>query len=108
MDITYIPLAQGFVSLVAVVDWSTRRVLAWRRSITMDVQFCHEVVAEAVTQYGTPDILNTDQGSQFTSLVFVGFLKAQGICFSIDGCGAWRDNIFVERLWRSVKYEEVY
>ncbi|MDR4495701.1 MAG: IS3 family transposase [Nitrospirales bacterium] len=108
MDITYIPLAKGFVYLVAVVDWSTRRVLAWRLSITMDVQFCLEALEEAVGLYGPPDIMNTDQGSQFTSHVFVGFLKAHGIRFSMDGRGAWRDHIFVERLWRSVKYEEVY
>ncbi len=108
MDITYIPLAKGFVYLVAVVDWSTRRVLAWRLSITMDVQFCLDAVADAFSQYGTPDIMNTDQGSQFTSHAFTECIKAQGIRLSMDSRGAWRDNIFVERLWRSVKYEEVY
>lgn len=108
MDITYIPLAKGFVYLVAVVDWYTRRVLAWRLSITMDVQFCREAVEEAVAGYGTPDILNTDQGSQFTSHLFTECIRTQGIRLSMDGRGAWRDNIFVERLWRSVKYEEVY
>ncbi|GJL55934.1 MAG: transposase [Nitrospirales bacterium] len=108
MDITYIPLAKGFVYLVAVVDWYTRRVLAWRVSITMDVQFCLEAVEEALSRYGNPDILNTDQGAQFTSHSFTEWVKAQGIRLSMDGRGAWRDNIFVERLWRTVKYEEVY
>ncbi|GJL52861.1 MAG: transposase [Nitrospirales bacterium] len=108
MDITYIPLANGFVYLVAVVDWATRRVLAWRLSITMDVHFCLEAIEEAVVQYGIPDIVNTDQGSQFTSHRFTEWLQAQGIRLSMDGRGAWRDNIFVERLWRTVKYEEVY
>ncbi len=108
MDITYIPLAKGFVYLVAVVDWHTRRVLAWRLSNTMDVQFCLDVVEEACSRYGKPAIMNTDQGSQFTSYAFTELLKAQGIRLSMDGRGAWRDNIFVERLWRSVKYEEVY
>jgi len=108
MDVTYIPMAKGFVYLTAVVDWSTRRVLAWRVSITMDVHFCLEAVEEAIARYGRPDIMNTDQGSQFTSQAFTGLLKAQGIRISMDGRGAWRDNIFVERLWRSVKYEEVY
>lgn len=108
LDITDIPLAKGFVYLVAVVDWYTRRVLTWRLSMTMDVQFCLEAVEAAVRRYGNPDILNTDQGSQFTSHAFTGFLKDQGIRLSMDGRGAWRDNIFVERLWRTVKYEEVY
>ena len=108
MDITYIPMARGFVYLVAVVDWATRRVLAWRLSITMDVQFCLDAVEEAIARYGKPHILNTDQGSQFTSQAFTELLKAQGIRLSMDGRGAWRDNVFVERLWRSVKYEEVY
>ena len=108
MDVTYIPMAKGFVYLVAVVDWATRRVLAWRVSITMDVQFCLDAVEEAIARYGRPEIVNTDQGSQFTSHAFTGLLKAQGIRLSMDGRGAWRDNIFVERLWRSVKYEEVY
>jgi putative transposase len=108
MDVTYIPMAKGFVYLVAVVDWYTRRVLAWRLSITTDVQFCLEAVEDAMTCYGKPAIMNTDQGSQFTSYAFTECLKAQGIRLSMDGRGAWRDNIFVERLWRSVKYEEVY
>jgi putative transposase len=108
MDITYIPMARGFAYLTAVVDWYARRVLAWRLSITMDVYFCLEALEQAITRYGTPDILNTDQGSQFTSLAFTDLLKEHGIRISMDGKGAWRDNIFVERLWRSVKYEEVY
>ena len=108
MDITYIPMAKGFVYLVVVVDWYTRRVLAWRLSITMDLQFCLEAVEEAITQYGSPEIMNTDQSSQFTSHAFTELLKRQGIRLSMDGRGAWRDNIFVERLWRSAKYEEVY
>lgn len=108
MDITYIPLAKGFVYLVAVVDWATRRVLSWRLSITMDAQFCLEAVKEAITHYGRPGIMNADQGSQFTSAAFTDLLQTQGIQLSMDGRGAWRDNIFVERLWRSVKYEEAY
>ncbi len=108
MDITYIPLAKGFVYLVAVVDWYTRRVLAWRVPITLDVQFCLEAVEIALSRYGKPNILNTDQGSLFTSHIFTELLKRHGIRLSMDGRGAWRDNIFifVERLWRSVKYEE--
>lgn len=108
MDITYIPMAKGFVYLAAVVDWFTRRVLSWKVSITMDVHFCLEAVEEAIANYGTPEIMNTDQGSQFTSQAFTGLLKDNGIQISMDGKGAWRDNVFVERLWRSVKYEEVY
>src|SRR5882762_1913326 len=108
MDITYIPMARGFVYLAAVIDWFSRRVLAWRVSIDMAVDFCLDAVEEAIARHGTPDILNTDQGSQFTSLAFTGLLAANGIAISMDGKGAWRDNVFVERLWRSVKYEEVY
>jgi len=108
MDISYIPMARGFVYLTAVVDWYTRKVLSWRVSITMDVYFCIEALEEALARYGAPGIMNTDQGSQFTSLGFTGLLKEHGIRISMDGKGAWRDNIFVERLWRSVKYEEVY
>ena len=108
MDITYIPMARGFVYLAAVVDWHSRRVLSWKVSTTMDVHFCIEAVEEAMEKYGKPDIFNTDQGSQFTSQAFTGLLKDNGIRISMDGKGAWRDNIFVERLWRSVKYEEVY
>jgi putative transposase len=108
MDITYIPMARGFVYLAAVVDWFSRRVLAWRLSITMEVDFCLDAVEEALARYGRPEIFNTDQGSQFTSVAFTGLLLANGIAISMDGRGAWRDNVFVERLWRSVKYEEVY
>jgi putative transposase len=108
MDITYIPMARGFVYLAAVVDWRTRRVLSWRVSITMEVDFCLDAVEEAIAKYGRPDIFNTDQGSQFTSAAFTGLLADNAIAISMDGKGAWRDNVFVERLWRSVKYEEVY
>ena len=108
MDITYIPMARGFVYLTAVVDWATRRVLAHRVSITMDALYCVEAVEEAVARYGQPEIMNTDQGSQFTSVAFTDVLKTAGIQISMDGKGSWRDNVFIERLWRSVKYEEVY
>jgi len=108
MDITYIPMARGFVYLVAVMDWYSRKVLSWRVSITMDVHFCIDALEEAIAHYGAPEIVNTDQGSQFTSLAFTGLLKDRGIRISMDGKGAWRDNVFIERLWRSVKYEEVY
>jgi putative transposase len=108
MDITYIPMARGFVYLAAVMDWYSRRVLAWRVSISMDTDFCLATVEEAIQQYGTPEIFNTDQGSQFTSAAFTGLLKEHGIQISMDGKGCWRDNVFVERLWKSVKYEEVY
>ena len=108
MDITYVPMARGFVYLAAVVDWFSRRVLAWRLSISMDASFCIEAVEEALARHGRPAIFNTDQGSQFTSMAFTGVLKAAGIAISMDGRGAWRDNVFVERLWRTIKYEEVY
>lgn len=108
MDITYIPMARGFVYLAAVVDWYSRRVLAWRLSITMTTDFCLEAVEEALARHGKPEIFNTDQGSQFTSTAFTGLLQEKGIRISMDGKGCWRDNVFVERLWRSVKYEEVY
>jgi len=108
MNITYIPMARGFVYLTAVMDWCSRKVLSWRVSITMDLQFCLEALEEAVAVYGAPEIMNTDQGSQFTSQAFTSMLKEHGIRISMDGKGAWRDNVFVERLWRSVKYEEVY
>lgn len=108
MDITYIPMSRGFVYLVAVVDWYSRRVLSWKLSTTMDVHFCLDAVEEAIANNGKPDIMNTDQGSQFTSQAFTGLLKGNGIRISMDGKGAWRDNVFVERVWRSVKYEEVY
>ena len=108
MDITYIPMARGFVYLAAVVDWFSRRVLSWRVSIAMEVAFCLEAVEEALAKHGRPEIFNTDQGSQFTSAAFTGVLLDNAIAISMDGKGAWRDNVFVERLWRSVKYEEVY
>nr|WP_278423197.1 IS3 family transposase [Brucella anthropi] len=108
MDITYIPMARGFVYLCAVVDWFSRRVLSWRLSITMEADFCIEAVEEALARYGKPGIFNTDQGSQFTSIDFTNVLKKAEIAISMDGKGSWRDNVFVERLWRSIKYEEVY
>jgi len=108
MDITYIPMARGFVYLAAVVDWHTRRVLSWRLSITMEADFCIAAVEEALAKHGKPEIFNTDQGSQFTSAAFTGLLADNGVQISMDGKGSWRDNVFVERLWRSVKYEEVY
>lgn len=108
MDITYIPMARGFVYLAAVIDWFSRRVLSWRLSITMQADFCIEAVEEALARFGKPEIFNTDQGSQFTSIDFTTVLRAKGIKISMDGKGAWRDNVFVERLWKSVKYEEVY
>ena len=108
MDITYIPMARGFVYLAAVVDWFSRRVLAWRLSITLEVEFCLDAVEDALARYGRPEIFNTDQGSQFTSAAFTGLLLDNMIAISMDGRGSWRDNVFVERLWRSVKYEEVY
>jgi putative transposase len=108
MDITYIPMARGFVYLAAVVDWFSRRVLAWRLSIAMDSSFCIDALEEAIENYGRPEIFNTDQGSQFTSATFTGRLKEEGIEISMDGKGRWCDNVFVERLWRSLKYEHVY
>jgi putative transposase len=108
MDITYIPMARGFVYLAAVVDWFSRRILSHRVSITMEADFCVEALEEALVKYGAPGIFNTDQGSQFTSEVFTGVLIANKIAISMDGKGAWRDNVFVERIWKSVKYEEVY
>ena len=108
MDITYVPMSKGFVYLTVVLDWFSRRVLAWRVSITMEADFCIEALEEALATHGRPEIFNTDQGSQFTGAAFTGVLAAQDIKISMDGKGAWRDNVFVERLWRSVKYEEVY
>ena len=108
MDITYVPMARGFVYLAAVVDWYSRRVLAWRLSITMEADFCIEALEEALARHGRPSIFNTDQGSQFTSQEFTAVLLGAGIAISMDGKGAWRDNVFVERLWRSIKYEEIY
>jgi len=107
-DITYLPMAKGFCYLVAIMDWASRRVLAWRLSNTLDVSFCNEVLEEAIMKYGIPEIFNTDQGSQFTSEAFTGILNAHGIRISMDGRGRWLDNVFIERLWRSVKYEDVY
>src|SRR5258708_30442673 len=101
-------MARGFVFLAVVLDWFSRRVVAWRVSIDMAVDFCVEAVEEAIARHGKPGIFNTDQGSQFTSAAFTGVLADNGIAISMDGKGAWRDNVFVERLWRSVKYEEVY
>jgi putative transposase len=108
MDITYIPMERGYVYLTVVLDWFSRRVLSWRLSITMEASFCIEALEEALARYGKPDIFNTDQGSQFTGQAFTGVLASHRIAISMDGKGAWRDNVFVERLWRSVKYEEVY
>ena len=108
MDITYIPMARGFVYLAAVLDWATRRVLSWRLSITMEAAFCVATLEDALARHGKPEIFNTDQGSQFTGAAFTGVLAGNGIAISMDGRGAWRDNVFVERLWRSVKHEEVY
>jgi putative transposase len=108
MDITYVPMACGFVYLAAVLDWFSRRVLSWRVSISMEAAFCVEALEEAIVRHGQPEIRNTDQGSQFTSQAFTEVLLKTGIAISMDGRGSWRDNVFVERLWRSVKYEEVY
>ena len=107
-DITYIPMARGFVYLIAIVDWFSRRVLSWRLSITLETDFCVEALEEALMRFGRPDIFNTDQGSQFTSIAFTSVLLREKIAISRDGKGAWRDNVIVERLWRSVKYDEVY
>ena len=108
MDITYITMARGFVYLAVVLDWFSRRVLSWRVSINMEAAFCVETLEEPLVKHGKPEIFNTDQGSQFTGAAFTGLLIKNGIAISMDGKGAWRDNVFVERLWRSVKYEEVY
>jgi putative transposase len=107
-DITYIPIGRGFLYLVAIMDWASRAVLAWRLSNTMDVSFCVAALAEALARFGTPDIFNTDQGSQFTSAAFTGALTAAGVRISMDGRGRWMDNVFIERLWRSLKHEDVY
>jgi len=108
MDITYIPMAKGFVYLAVVLDWFSRRVLSWKLSITMEAAFCVETLEDALAKHGKPDIFNTDQGSQFTCPAFASVLAKHDVRISMDGKGAWRDNVFVERLWRSVKYEEVY
>ena len=107
-DITYLPMARGFCYLVAIMDWASRRVLSWRLSNTLDASFCIEALEEALERYEAPDIFNTDQGAQFTSEGFTGILLSHGISISMDGRGRWMDNVFIERLWRSVKYEEVY
>jgi putative transposase len=107
-DLTYIPMRRGFLYLVAIMDWATRKVLAWRVSNTMDVEFCLEALEEALDRFEPPEIFNTDQGSQFTSPRFTGLLKEAGIRVSMDGRGRWIDNVFIERLWRSLKYECVY
>jgi len=107
-DITYIPMARGFCYLVAIIDWASRKVLSWRLSNTLDTSFCIEAPEEAISEYETPDIFNTDQGSQFTSLEFTNILTDNSIRISMDGQGRWRDNVFIERLWKTVKYEEVY
>jgi putative transposase len=107
-DITYIPIGRGFLYLVAVMDWASRAVLAWRLSNTMDVSFCLAALEEALARFGRPEIFNTDQGSQFTSAAFTGALTAAGMRISMDGRGRWMDNVFIERLWRSLKYEDIY
>jgi len=107
-DITYIPMARGFVYLCAVMDWFARRILAWRLSNTMEAAFCVEVLEDALAKHGRPDIFNSDQGSQFSGMAFTSVLIKNEIAISMDGKGAWRDNVFVERFWRSIKYEEVY
>ena len=107
-DITYIPIGRGFLYLVAVIDWASRAVLSWRLSNTMDASFCVAALEEALAGYGEPDIFNTDQGSQFTSAAFTGVLMRAGVRISMDGRGRWMDNVFIERVWRSLKYEDVY
>jgi putative transposase len=107
-DITYIPMARGFLYLVAIMDWHSRAVLAWRLSNSMDSSFCKEALDEALARFGKPDIFNTDQGSQFTSIDFTGRLAQADIKISMDGRGRWMDNVFIERLWRSIKYEDIY
>jgi putative transposase len=107
-DVTYIPMRRGFLYLVAIMDWASRKVLTWRLSNTMDAEFCVAALEEALTRYGSPAIFNTDQGSQFTSLAFTDVLRAAGVRISMDGRGRWLDNVFIERLWRSLKYECVY
>jgi len=107
-DITYVPIGRGFLYLVAVMDWASRAVLAWRLSNSMDVSFCVSALEEALARFGRPEIFNTDQGSQFTSAAFTGALAAAGVRISMDGRGRWRDNVFIERLWRSLKHEDIY
>ena len=107
-DITYLPMARGFCYLVAIMDWFSRKVLAWKLSNTLDSSFCVEALEEAIENYGCPEIFNTDQGSQFTAEVFTDTLQSNNIAISMDGKGRWMDNVFIERLWKSVKYEDVY
>ena len=107
-DVTYVPMARGLLYLVAIVDWHSRKVLSWQLSNTLDADFCVEALHQALATYGRPEIFNTDQGCQFTSEAFTSVLQAHGICISMDGKGRWVDNVFVERLWRSLKYEEIY
>ena len=107
-DITYIPIGRGFLYLVAIIDWASRAVLAWRLSNTMDVSFCLSALEDALAKFGRPEIFNTDQGSQFTSAAFTGALVKAGVAISMDGRGRWMDNVFIERLWRSLKYEDIY
>lgn len=108
MDTTYIPMQRGFVYLTAVLDWATRRILAWRLSNSLTADACVEALEEAIHRHGLPEIMNTDQGSQFTSAAFIAVLESHGVRISMDGRGCWRDNVLVERLWKSIKYEEVY
>jgi putative transposase len=107
-DICYIPMAKGFCYLVAIMDWASRMVLSWRLSNTLDSSFCVDALEEAISKYGCPEIFNTDQGSQFTAEAFTGALRSRGISISMDGKGRWMDNVFIERLWKSVKYEDIY
>jgi putative transposase len=108
MDICYLPMKRGFVYLTVVLDWASRRVLAFRLSNTLTADFCIDAMEEAIARFGTPEICNTDQGSQFTGADFIALIKSHDIQISMDGKGCWRDNVFVERLWRSVKYEQIY
>jgi putative transposase len=108
MDITYLPMKRGFLYLAVVLDWASRRILAWRLSNSLTADFCVEALEEPLRRYGKPAIVNTDQGSQFTSAEFIATLNEQSIAISMDGKGCWRDNVFVERLWKTIKYEEVY
>jgi putative transposase len=107
-DITYIPIGRGYLYLVAIMEWASRAVLAWRLSNTMDVSFCVSVLEEALARFGRPEIFNTDQGSHFTSAAFTGVLAVSGVRISMDGRGRWMDSVFIERLWRSLKYEDIY
>src|SRR5438552_13337390 len=108
MDITYLPMKRGFLYLAVVLDWASRRILAWRLSNSLTADFCIEALEEALRRYGKPTIMNTDQGSQFTGAEFIATLNEHGIAISMDGKGCWRDNVFIERLWKTIKYEEVY